>query len=497
MVTFGLWLLRGDLDDAHMALVYLLVVLGASARHGRGLGFAVAVFCFLAFNLFLLPPYYTLAIADPLDWLVLLTFLATAAVAAQLLDRARRETVVAKERAREIDRLSAIGAEALNAGTAADGVQAIAKVMRSTLGVGLCEVYSKDPSGPALHLIGRDEVAGERGPPASPEDLIRYVVENDAVAIERVDGTTHLAPGPLRPLEDVLRENGDARTLLVPLAVRNRPVGALRLAGTESLRVSPGSARFATVLSYYAALAVERVRLAAEAERVEGLREADRLKDALVASVSHDLRTPLTTIKALARELRSSGDERACLIEEEADRLNRMVEDLLDLSRLRGKALRLDLQVHAAEDLLGAALARVGAIPGAGDIRPRLVGDHGVMLGRFDFVHSLRALANLLDNGLRHAGGAPLDVVVRREGDRLVFEVMDRGSGLTPEEVTRLFEPFQGSAVPHRARAGLGLAISREIAQAHGGSVEYRPREGGGSVFTLGLPAADPIDVTG
>jgi K+-sensing histidine kinase KdpD len=326
LATGILWSFRGDVDKVHMALGYLLVVLGGSAREGRAVGVVLSVVCFLAFNFFLLAPFYTLAIHEPLDWWVLLAFLITGMVAAELFYRTQR-----------------------------------------------------------------------------------------AVAL---------------------------------------------------------------------------------AERVEALREADRLKDALMATVSHDLRTPLTSIRALAAELRETGDERAAIIEEEAVRLNRMVTDLLDLSRIRAGALPVSPEVNAAEDLVGAVLAQLRAVEGAEDIHVVLPSDGILALGRFDFVHALRALTNLLENALRHSPpGQPVDLEVTLDGPDLVFRVMDRGPGVPPQDEVRIFEEFSRTGADAEARdrtgAGLGLAIAKRVAEAQGGTVAYRPRPGGGSTFELRLPSAD------
>jgi two-component system sensor histidine kinase KdpD len=323
-LTAGMAAARSQLDEAHVALAYLLLVLAASVRGSRGRGLALAVISFLCFNFFFLPPFHTLAVADPLDWLVLFSFLAVAGAATHLAHAARRK--------------------------------------------------------------------------------------------------------------------------------------------------------------------------AAEAERAEALREADRLKDALIASVSHDLRTPLTTIKALAHELREGGDERAVVIEEEADRLNRFVADLLDLSLLNAGELRVRPEVAAAEDLLGAALQRVSGSLGGREIRARIEGGETIPLARFDFVHSLRVLVNLLENAHKYAPPlTPLDVVAVRRGDRLAIEVADRGPGIPPAELDRVFAPFSRArgATPDASGAGLGLSIARRLADAQGGALEYVPREGGGSVFILSLPAVD------
>jgi two-component system sensor histidine kinase KdpD len=316
-----LWLFRFELDKAHMALVYLLVVLGASARNGRAVGLTIAFLCFLAFNFFLLPPFHTFRIENPLDWLVLGTFLVTGAVAAELLAREQR--------------------------------------------------------------------------------------------------------------------------------------------------------------------------FAVQAERAEALQEADRLKDALLATVSHDLRTPLTTIKALASEVRKGGDERAAIIEEEADRLNRLVADLLDLSRLRAGRFPVHPELQAAEDLVGAAVQHFSGHPDAARIRAR-VPDGEILVGHFDFVQSLRVLTNLLENALKHSPpGTTVELQVLNELEDLTFVVEDRGPGVPREEIARIFDPFYQPPSASRGAegVGLGLAIARSLAQAQGGQVTYAARSGGGSRFEFRLPS--------
>lgn len=339
LCTLAMWPFREQLNEAHVALVYLLVVLVGSAQGGRVVGFALAVTSFILFNFFLLPPYHTLSIADPLDWLILLAFLVTGGVAAELLHRAQRAAALADHRAVEIE------------------------------------------------------------------------------------------------------------------------------------------------------------RLAREAEHVEALREADRLKDALLASVSHDLRTPLTSIRAAASEMRAQGSEQAAIIEEEAERLNRFVTDLLDLSRIRAGGLPVSPEINAADDLIGAALLEVRGLPGADAIDVRLPPGEVAPAGLFDFVHALRALVNLLDNALHYTPSTErVELALVLTPERLAFEVHDRGPGIVAAEADRIFEPFfRGEGGSARGRGtGLGLAIARSLARAQGGDVSFRARAGGGSVFTLHLPRRDP-----
>lgn len=452
--TAALWALRDSLDKAHVALAFLLVVLAGSARDGRLVGLLLSITCFLTFNFFLLPPLYALKLADPLDWGVLLAFLATGGIAAELLHRQRLAVDLAERRAREMDRLAGLVAESLSVGRATEAVEALTRVIRSELGIETCEIIDLEPAG-----------SDGRAKTVAPEASL----------------ATLLASGENR------------REVRVALGVRGKTLGVLRLEDPAGIRIKPERARFAEALTYYAALAAERVHLEAEAERVEALREADRLKDALLATVSHDLRTPLTTIRAAASELRMAGMEQGELIEREADHLNTLVSDLLDLSRLRAGKLPLSIELNAAEDLVGAALQRLRGVDGADAIAVQLPRDGSILVGRFDFTHSLRALTNLVENALRHsARPGSVEIRVDRDDDQLRFEVSDEGSGISEADEPHLFEPFFRSAGARRGRGtGLGLAIARRVAEAQGGTVEYERREEGGSVFTLRLPAAD------
>jgi two-component system sensor histidine kinase KdpD len=330
--------------------------------------------------------------------------------------------------------------------------------------------------------------------------MARLAAERGEAVIEQADGTTRLTPARGGRGEVEVPAADGARGLSLPLRVRGHTAGVLRIVAAGGIALSDAQRRFFAALAYYAALGAERVRLAAEAQRAEALREADRLKDALIASVSHDLRTLLTTIKALAHDLGEQGDDRAVTIEEEADRLNRFVADLLDLSRLSAGELRVRPEIVAAEDLAGAALQRVSGSMDGREVRVTLPPDEPLLLGRMDFVQALRVLVNLLENAHKYAPpGTPIDLSAAREGERLVFRVADRGPGVPEDEVERIFQPFyrrpRGEA--DVGGAGLGLSISRRLAEAQGGSLAYQPRPGGGSVFVFALPAAELDDGAG
>ena len=337
---------RGTLDKAHVTVVYFIIVTGASATGGRTLGFVVSALAFLAFDFFFLPPYNTLAVRDPRDWIVLAGFGVAAFLTGQLFHQVRREAVESKRRSEELA----------------------------------------------------------------------------AVAAERAN-----------------------------LLERNR-----------------------------------------EAEQEAA---AARAKDEVLASLSHDIRTPITAIRALAHDLAQGGDDRALGIEEEADRLNRLAGNVLDLSRLKAGAMRLDVQPNEVEDLVGAALHQLAAAQPASRVDVLLDSRHPLLFVMADFTQTLRVLVNLLDNACRHAPvGTPVELAVAREGAWVTFRVSDRGPGLPDAVQRRLFEPYARGDAAGTSGTGLGLSIAHRLAIAQGGALAWVPRDGGGTTFLLRLPVAEVHD---
>jgi two-component system sensor histidine kinase KdpD len=318
-------------------------------------------------------------------------------------------------------------------------------------------------------------------------------------------GVVTAAMIPLRPL---LKEAHVVLAYLLVITIagarRGRPIG-LVLAGLAFLCfdwffLAPyGTLSVARSLDWVVLIAFlgtsiivtqlfERARREADAAR------AARVREAMLASVSHDLRTPLTTIKALAHDLAAGGDERAETIEEEADRLTILVDDLLDLSRMNSGVAALALEPNEAEDLLGAALQQVGGMANGRPINVKLDEGEPLLFGRFDFTQTLRVLVNLIENALKYSPpDTPVDVSVKREGQWLSFGVADRGPGVDSAQSERIFEPFYRppGVAPDVKGAGLGLSIARALAVAQGGSLRYEKRDGGGSVFLLRVPAID------
>jgi two-component system sensor histidine kinase KdpD len=491
-VSVAMLTVRERLDKAHVTLAFLLVVLGASSAGGRALGVALAGAAFFAFDWLFLSPYNTLVISNPLDWGVLIAFLVTSVVAAQLLEWRRQEAEIARQRAEEIDRLATLGAETLNAPRAEDALDAIASVIRQAMRTDRCEIYMRGSTA-GLRLAGGSP---DKAQSSVDNRLLAYAVENAEAAAERGDGTLTLIGDALNVTLTDTSPLRDLRALGIPLNVRGRIVGALRLSSQASFSLTDDQRRVLSALSYYAALGAERVRLAEAEEEAESLRRADRLKDALLAAVSHDLRTPLTAIKGIANEVWNGGDPfRAQIIEEEADRLNVLVGDLLELSQINAGSLRVTTALNTVDDVVGAALERVEAAHGSGRIDVRIANEGDILVGEFDFAHTMRALTNLLENALKYSpAGSPVLLRAWRDADRLRITVDDDGPGVPSGDEERIFEAFfRGSGVSDGVRGtGLGLSIARELAEVQKGSLVYARREHGGSRFTLDLPAGSP-----
>jgi two-component system sensor histidine kinase KdpD len=479
---------RAELDKAHITLVLLLVVLGAGAQGGRVLGVGVGAASFLVFDWFFLAPFHTFVIANPLDWLVLFAFLVTSIVAAQLLHREQESARVASARADEVDRLAALGAEALAAARAEDALSAVASMIRESTRAESCDVY----------VAGEHSVRLGAASPPRPDGtpvpaLVSWVANEGAPAAETNEGTSRLGRAGSSVREIARAPDIEVHAVFVPLVVRRETVGVLRLEGDAIRNLDDSQWRFLDALAFYAALGAERVRLAADVAHVEAFREADRLKDALLASVSHDLRTPLTTIKALAHELGALGDERSQIIEEQADRLNRVVADLLDLSRLSAGAMPLHVELNAVDDLLSAALQDTEARLAGRTVTTELPADGVMLAGRFDLSLSIRVLVNLIENAIKYSSPATIiRLSARHDGTMLAVSVSDTGPGVPMGEDERIFTPFYRPPGERAdaGSAGLGLAIARQMAEWQGGRVTYA-RRADGSTFTLTLPAAD------
>ncbi len=434
LVTAVIDLLKPHVPLLSLGALYLFAVLPVAVVWGIAFSVPVAIASMLAFNWFYLPPTHTFTLTDSENWLALAVYSTTAVVVSELAARARRRAVIAEQRERESALLATVSASLLRGGTVTDELERIATDVADVLGVADAWI-TLGPDGPP--------VPGARPHPLRVDD--------------RVVGTLYTAAG--RPPD----------------------------ASVES--------RFHPALASLLAVAIDRDELLREALEAETLRRSDAIKTAVLRAVSHDLRSPLTAIAAAASGLESStleldADDRAALLEtirEESKRLDRLVGNLLDLSRLQAGAAKPMRELWSVDELVGLALDELRAddrvaIDLADDLPPVLT----------DATQMQRTLVNVLENALRYsAADSRVRLTGEHVGAEVVIRVADEGPGIEPVELERIFEPFQrGAAASGRIGSGLGLAIARGFADANGARL-WAESPGRGTVFVIAIPTAD------
>jgi two-component system sensor histidine kinase KdpD len=426
-----------------LSVVYLPGVILVAALWGMRLSLAASLLSALAFNFFHIPPTGRFTIAASGDWVGLAAFTLVAIVVSSIAELARSRAVEAERRRVEADLAASLARELLAGGRTRDALEATSRRLAAAL----------------------------RIPPVS--------IELGVVA-----GLDRHAALPLRD-----GEGAQIATLLVPSGLPPDAVERLRS------QVIPA-------LEALVAIALHRDAMQAEAVETEALRRSDELKTALLRSVSHDLRTPITSVVAAGHALgvRSlTEEERADLssaVVEEGERLSRLVDKLLDLSRLQsGRALPRSDWV-AIEEVLLDARDRVGSA--GAPVRLVLEPDLPPLLG--DAAQLEQVFTNLLENAQRYAGGESVSVHACRVESRLVVRVIDHGPGIGAGERERIFEPFYrgaGAATSNWTGSGLGLAIARGFAEANGGRISVESVPGQGTSFAVELPLPDPAGVAG
>jgi two-component system sensor histidine kinase KdpD len=290
-----------------------------------------------------------------------------------------------------------------------------------------------------------------------------------------------------------------ASALYLPLVASRRALGVIGVRPADPLFFdTPEHLHQMETFVSQTALALERAMLAEEAQQAQVRAETERLRNSLLSSVSHDLRTPLAVITGATSTLLSSEDRldaptRRELLEtvhEEADRLNRLVQNLLEMTRLESGALRLRTAWHSLEEVVGAALGRLGKRLRDRRVVTRVPGDLPLVL--MDDVLIEQVLINLIDNAVTHTPAtSPIEIGARAGAGMVTVEVADGGPGLAPGEERRIFDKFYRGSTGGERGAGLGLAICDGIVRAHGGTIWAENRPGGGAVFRFSLPVPE------
>jgi two-component system sensor histidine kinase KdpD len=467
---------------SNLIMVYLLGVIVVATRHGRGPSLLASLLSVAAFDFFFVPPYFTFAVSDTQYLVTFAVMLVVALVISSLTIRIRAQAQSARERERRIAALYAMSRELASTRGAPQLLEAavrhIAEVFRA-------RVVVLQP-GADGRVAPAEGAAAQFAMDASELAVAQWVHEHARLAGRGTD----TLPG--------------ASGLYLPLTGSRGSVGVLGLRPQDDHALqAPEQLHQLEAFASQTALAIELARLAEEAERAQVRAETERLRNSLLSSVSHDLRTPLASITGAASTLLESegrldaGTRRDLLeaLHEEADRLNRLVQNLLEMTRLASGALQLRTEWHSIEEVVGAALGRFGKALAHRTVTVRVPAD--LPLVPMDDVLIEQVLINLVDNALKYTPPeSPIEVSAEDTGAAVLIELADRGPGLPPGEERRIFEKFHRAEVTPPVRgAGLGLAICRGIVQAHGGRIWAENRPGGGVAvrFTLPLKEAPPI----
>lgn len=436
------------------ALSFLLAVLLVATVWGLAEAVTTSVAAVLAFNFFFLPPVGTLTIEDPQNWVALFAFLVTAITTSQLSARARQRTLEAQHSRRETEQLYELGR--------------------------------------AILL----DVSFDRVLPNAVTDIARIFTVEQAAIYDAATGSTyrHGAGDDEAQLIEVAQSgapvhNQREKYSIAPLRLGGKPIGSMSIRGETGATLTVVEA-----IANLIAIALERARAIEKAATAEAARRNEELRAAMLDGLAHDLKTPLTAIKASVTSLISRypkteerREEMLTIVNEETDRLHRIVSEAIQMARLDAGKVSLRRGRHPLHEIVTGALADLKMSESRlqldiSDRLPTLFVDGELIT---------QAIKQLLDNADRYSPpGSPIAVAARLAQDSVVVSVSDSGPGVTPGEQSRIFEKFYrgGHSSHFPTGTGMGLSIAKGIIEAHGGKISVSDGAGGGSVFTVRLP---------
>jgi two-component system, OmpR family, sensor histidine kinase KdpD len=499
-----------------ISVVYLLAVLGLASMRGRYSAILASLVAFLAFDFFLVPPLYMFTVGKLEEWVALSIFLVTAVITGHLASALRRRAEQASQREGETRALY----ELLSATTHEESLECQLAIVAQAIvknfafaGIRNCTILLPGDDGKLSFHIDAYQ-ASEKAKLIPDEEQTALAVMHEGKIIDLY--TASASSG--RPAQHWFRRIIHTKTRerlyvrMIPLQMGQRVVGVMSLLledaavrfmlereqGMEKERVNPQATFFWTFLDQ-ATSVIERARLRRESLRMELLQRTDALRSALLSSVSHDLRTPLSSIKAsasslLQEDVQWSEEERqsfALSIERESDRLNRLVGNLLDMTRIEGGALKPEKEWYPIDELIHDVLGHMQFLLQDRDVRTCIPNDLPPVA--LDYLQMGQVLTNLLENAARYTPSqSPIEVAAQVVEGEMRVSIADHGPGIPVADLTRVFDKFYRVLSTTQKKkvtgSGLGLAVCLGLVEAHGGRIWAENRAGGGAIFYFTLP---------
>ncbi len=444
-------------NQTTVALSFLLAILAVSAVWGMLVSAFMSVVAMLAFNYYFLPPVRTLTIADPQNWVALFAFLVTSITGSRLSSRIRKEADEAHQRRREVERLYGFSRQLLGEGNVIQLMNAIPDYIVESFEAGAAELFL--PQKDKFYRSGF--------------------------------GASHLDEQKMKIafLNDELTLDAEHAQYFIPVRMGVRPIASLGISGALLSRQTVDA------ISTMVAIAIERARAVEQLGQTEAERQGERLKSALLDSITHDFRTPLTSMKAAVTGLLTSNSNSAqsrellSIINEECDRLNHLVEEAAEMAKLEAGEVRLDLAPTSVEEIIDAALAHCKSALAGRRVNVRVA--DGLPPVRSDVERAKEALVQLIENAnLYSPKEEPITITAELTGDTVTTSVADRGPGIDDFEQTMIFDKFyRGKDQRYLVRGtGMGLPIAKAIIAAQQGTISVTSQLGHGSVFSFTLP---------
>lgn len=472
------WFHALEFTEANLVMVYLLAVAFVATRYGMFASAVASVLAVLLFDMFFTQPYYNITVHDSQYLVTFSVMLGVGLLISTLSARRKYQADVARRSERRTEALYRLSKRLTATPSTAKLIDAVEATISEVFD-SYAVVFTPDSSGKIRPVVGHAASFAASAPEFA---AAQWVLDNNREAGLGTDTLPNLP------------------ALFMPLATPNGAVGVLAIQPGERSELSSSETR--QLLRTYAtqvAFAMERDKLAEQSRHAHVQVETEKLRSSLLSAVSHDLRTPLAVIAGSSSSLAESFDSldpatRRELLQtvcDESQRLSRLVENLLQMTRISAGRLTVDKQWQPIEDVIGSALNRIERNVGERPLEVAVPGD--LPLGQFDAVLIEQVLINLLDNALKYSKNDATVLVRAIEIENgLAVEVLDEGPGVQPGDEERLFELFYrgADAKPDRRGTGLGLSICKAIVQAHGGSIEIRNRPEGGTRVRFTLPSS-------